>query len=174
MALVVKSMLRSSCLALALVLVGSAGVSAQGTVFIVRHAERADSEKGAAQTMGADPNLSAAGHARAASLGTMLKDAGITAIFVTEFKRTQETAAPLAKLLGVTPSIVKGDDQAGLLARLKQVTGNALVVGHSNTVPDVIKALGVSTSVTIGGDDFDNLFIVTSGQPPRFVRLHYR
>jgi hypothetical protein len=49
-----------------------------------------------------------------------------------------------------------------------------LVVGHSNTVPDVIKDLGVTTRVTIGEDDFDNLFLVTTGARPSLLRLHYR
>jgi phosphohistidine phosphatase SixA len=151
----------------------AAGAAAD-TIFLVRHAERADMVKGAPPAMAADPGLSAAGQARAASLAAMLKDAGISAIFVTEFKRTRETAAPLAKTLGITPATIAADDAAKLVAELKQVTGNALVVGHSNTVPDVIKALGVSARVAIGDEDFDNLFIVTAGQPPRFARLHYR
>ena len=62
--------------------------------------------------MAADPDLSEAGRARAASLATALKDAGIVAIFTTEFKRTQQTAEPLAKALGLTVKVVKGDAEA--------------------------------------------------------------
>ena len=110
--------------------------------------------------MAADPDLSEAGRARAASLAAMLKDAGVSAIFVTEFKRTQQTAAPLAKALGITPTVVPAKDTAGLAARLKKATGNVLVVGHSNTVPEVITAIGVAKPVSVADTEFDNLFIV--------------
>ena len=153
----------------------AADAAAQSTVFLVRHAERADAVPGAPPAMNDDPDLSTSGHARAASLATLLKDAGITAIFVTEFKRTQQTAAPLAKALGIQVTTLKGNDHAPLLAALKKATGNALVVGHSNTVPEFIKALGVGTPVTIGTADYDNLFIVSNRQqPPELLRLHFR
>jgi phosphohistidine phosphatase SixA len=162
--------------AIALVVICSfaATASAQGTVFLVRHAERADASAGASPTMEADPSLSDVGHARAASLASVLRDAAITAIFVTEFKRTQETAAPLAKALGIPTTMVSSKDTDALIARLKRTTGNALVVGHSNTVPEIAKALGVTTPIVIGNDDYDNLLLVSPGQPPRFVHLHYR
>jgi broad specificity phosphatase PhoE len=150
-------------------------VSAQGTIFLVRHAERADTASGAPATMGTDPSLSEAGHARARALARMLKDAGITAIFVTEYKRTQQTAAPLAQALGVAPAEIAAKDIGALIARLEQTAGSALVVGHSNTVPDIVKALGVATPIAIADDEFDNLLVVSPGQPaPRLIRLRYR
>jgi len=148
--------------------------SAQGTIFLVRHAERADTVPGTTASMGADPSLSETGQARASSLAGTLKDAGIAAIFVTEFKRTQETAAPLAKALGIAPTRIAAKDTSALVARLKQTTGNALVVGHSNTVPDIVKTLGVSTPIAIADDDYDNLLLVIPGPPARLIRLHYR
>jgi len=147
---------------------------AQNTVFVVRHAERADSGTGAPAMMATDPDLSEAGRARAASLAIVLKDAQISAIFVTEFRRTQQTAAPLAKSLGITPTVVSSKDMAELTTRLKKAHGNALVVGHSNTVPDVIAALGVPTPVSVSDTEFDQLFVVTSGSPPRVIQLRYR
>jgi broad specificity phosphatase PhoE len=154
------------------VLVLSTSAQAQGTIFLVRHAERADTLPGAKPST--DPSLSDDGRARAASLATVLKDADIRAIFVTEFKRTQETAAPLAQSLKVKPMTATSKDPAALVRQLKNIDGNVLVVGHSNTVPEIIKSLGVSTPVTIGDNDFDNLFVVTPGAPIRFLRLHYR
>ena len=148
--------------------------AAQSTVFLVRHAERADTQPGATPAMGADPDLSEAGRARAESLATMLKDAKITAIFATEFKRTQQTAAPLAKALGITVTTVASNSTADLLKKIRASKGNVLVVGHSNSVPDVIKGLGVSTPVTIADDEFDNLFLVSRGSTASLVRLHYR
>ena len=62
-------------------------------------------------------------------------------------------------------------DSAGLLARLKASTGNALVVGHSNTVGEIVQGLGVAGPVTVGDAEFDNLFMVARGE---VVRLHYR
>jgi phosphohistidine phosphatase SixA len=143
------------------------------TIFLVRHAERADTADGAAPTMKADPGLSEAGRARAATLAAMLRDARVQQIFVTEYKRTQETAAPLAKAAGLVPIVLQASDVAGLAARLRQGGRNALVIGHSNTVPQVLKALGLDEAVTIGDGDYGNLFVVTTGEPPSFIRLHY-
>ena len=149
----------------------AAAAAAQATIFLVRHAERADSGGGG---MASDPALSAAGRARAASLAAMLKDARLTAVFATELKRTQQTAAPTAKAHQLTVSTVPAAQTAALVAKLKAATGAVLVVGHSNTVPEVIAALGVTPPVTIGDAEFDNLFIVVTGPQPRLIRLRYK
>jgi len=141
--------------------------AAQSTIFLVRHAEKAASG-------GNDPDLSDAGRARAESLATTLKDSGISAIFVTELKRTQQTAAPLAKMLHVEPAIVPAKDSAGLVTRLRALTGNALVVGHGNTIPDLLKSLGIATPISIEENDYDNLFVLVLDTKPRLIRLHYR
>jgi len=140
--------------------------TAQSTIFIVRHAEKADATK--------DPDLSEAGRARAEALAKMLKDANITAIYATEFKRTQQTATPLAKVLGITVTILPAKDNAALIAKLRASTGNALVVGHGDTIPDLIKALGISDAINIAENDYDNLFAVVPNQKPHLIRLHYR
>lgn len=147
---------------------------AQGAIFLVRHAERADTGTGTPPMMATDPDLSEAGRARATSLAAMLKDAGVSAIFVTEFKRTQQTAAPLAKALGITPTVVPAKDASGLAGRLKKARGNLLVVGHSNTIPEVIAAIGVAEPVSIGDTEFDKLFIVHTVPVARAIQLHYR
>lgn len=141
-------------------LVLPAVASAQKLVFVVRHAERADAGAGAV-TMGADPLLSAAGEARAAKLASMLADAGVTLIYATEFKRTQDTAKPLAAKLGLAVQPTAAADTAGLVSKIK--TGHAadvvLVVGHSNTVPALLKAFG-GPDIIIGDNEYDNLFII--------------
>ncbi len=143
---------------------------AQSTIFLVRHAEKAEARGADAN----DPDLSEAGQARAASLARMLKHAGITAVYATEFKRTQQTAAPAAAASGVKVKQLPGKKTAALAAKLRAVRGNALVVGHTNTLPAIIKALGLSEPVTIGEGDYDNLFLVVLSTPPRLIRLHYR
>ncbi|HJT44846.1 MAG TPA: phosphoglycerate mutase family protein [Chthoniobacterales bacterium] len=139
--------------------------SAQPFVVIVRHAEKLDNSK--------DPDLSAAGQARAERLVQLLKDAKITAIFTTELKRTQETAAPLAKSIGITPTIVSAKDYAGLVSKLHQVEGAALVVGHGNTIPDIVKALGIDQGLQIADEDYTDLLVVSLQDKPQMVRLHY-
>ena len=152
----------------------ASGASAQQAVFVVRHAERADTVGGAAPTMAADPELSEAGRARAESLATVLKDAKVVAIFTTEFKRTQATAAPLAKALGVQVTTISSKEPEKLVEAVKRAGGNVLVVGHSNTVPAIVKDLGVAAPVTVGDAEYDNLFVVTMGATPSALRLHYR
>jgi len=148
--------------------------AAQGVVILVRHAERADAGTAAAKMAGADPDLSEAGKARAASLAALLKDAKISAIFTTEYKRTRDTAQPLAAATGITAAAINSKDAAGLIDNVKASPGNVLVVGHSNTLPEIIKALGIGEPVSIAEDQFDNLFVVVRGAKPALLRLHYR
>jgi broad specificity phosphatase PhoE len=157
-------------------LLGTSGVSlfAQSSVFLVRHAERADTANGAAPAMGADPDLSEAGRARADSLAAALRNAGITAIFATEYKRTQQTAAPLAKRLGIPVTTIPSKDSVALAGRINAASGVVLVVGHSNTIPEVIKLLGVDTPITIDDAEYDNLFVLVRGGNPTLIRLHLR
>jgi phosphohistidine phosphatase SixA len=167
--------LRRAVLSLVLVLTCATSAAAQATVFIVRHAERADTgTPGAASTMSTDPDLSEAGRAPEERLAALLKDARITAIFATQYKRTQQTAAPIAKAAGLPVTIVHSDDVAGLMEKLKATPGNALVISHSGSVPKVVAALGVQEPVTLAEGDYDNLFIVTRDATPRMLRLHYR
>src|SRR5207302_2786312 len=141
-------------------------VSAQPVVVFVRHAEKAANG-------GNDPDLSSAGRARAEALARILKDSGITAIFSTEFKRAQETAAPTATSAHVTPTVVAAKDTTALVTKLHQLNGNALVVGHGDTIPNIVKALGINNTVNITDADYSELFIVTLGDKPELFRLHY-
>lgn len=152
----------------------TASAAAQQAVFVVRHAERADGGAPAAMTAAPDPDLSETGKHRAQSLAFTLKDAGITAIYVTEFRRTQQTAAPLAKALGLQPTIVNAKEIATLVEKVRASTGNVLVVAHSNTVPEVIAGLGGGKTVKMTDEDYDNLFVVTRGENPFVLRLHFR
>jgi len=142
------------------------GANAAPVVFIVRHAEKASPG-------GKDPDLSVQGRKRAEALANILKDSQITAVFVTEFKRTQETAAPTAKAAQVSPIVIPTKDIGVLVEKLRTLNGNALVVGHGNTIPDLLKALGIATPVSIPEDDYAEIFAVVLGDAPQLLRLHY-
>lgn len=142
-------------------------------VIVVRHAERADGGAGstAAMTTGNDPELSEAGKARAQKLAAMLADAGVVAIYTSEFRRTKDTAAPLAAKIGVKAEAVPSREAAALISKIKGHTGGAvLVVGHSNTVPQVIKALGGS-AVTMADDEYDSIYFVAANGTTTRVRF---
>src|SRR5262245_19410063 len=117
---------------------------------IVRHADPVAG--------GTDPGLSPAGQRRAATLAKMLKDAGIEAIFTSELRRTKETAASLASLLSITPTVI-ADDPA-VAANQIRAAKRVLVIGHTNTVPPIIKALGGPANVVIGATEFDRLLVL--------------
>ncbi len=139
-------------------------------IFLVRHAETA------AAAGDRNPELSAIGRERAEKLAKTLKDAGIVAVFATEYRRTQETATPVARMAGVEVTLLPAKDAPlALAAKWKDGTlpGNALVVGHSNTLPEIIGALGVSASVKIEESEHDQLFVLVPGTDPRLIRLRY-
>ena len=128
------------------------------TVIVVRHAEKATEPA-------ADPPLTAAGVARAEALVDAVRAMPVTAIVSTDFARTRSTAAPLAARLGLTPQLVdaRARDHArlvaeGILARHRGET--VVVVGHSNTVPDIVAALGATTPPPICDAEYDNLYVV--------------
>ena len=135
---------------------------AQQMVIFVRHAERADGGAGMTPAGApADPLLSAAGQARAEKLATMLADAGIKAIYATEFHRTQDTGKPLASKLSLKVESIAANDTAALVARIRadHARDVVLVIGHSNTLPAAIKAMG-GPAVTMRDDEYDAIFVL--------------
>jgi phosphohistidine phosphatase SixA len=165
-------------LALTVLLIALANAAGgQQTILLVRHTEKA--------TDANEPSvpLSEAGTARAASLAEMLQSAGVTGVYATDTVRARRTAEPLAKAAGLEVRIYAPKDANGkpaprlLLDRLKkeEPLGVVLVVGHSNTVPEVLAALGYPGKVEIPATQFDDLFVVTprAKGPPSVVRLKY-
>lgn len=141
------------------------------TVILVRHAEKVTT------TESKDPELTAAGQERSKELARVLAGAGVSAIFTTPFARTRNTAAPLAAALGLEPIEIAGgktyaDD---LVKRLADYPGRTvLVVGHSNTTPDVMGRLGIEAPPSIADSQYDDLFIVTfRGTAAQLVSLRY-
>jgi len=127
------------------------------TVILIRHAEKVIDPNNP------DVDLSPAGQARAQELVRMFGDAGINAIYATQFKRTQQTVKPLADKLGLPVNQVNSKNTADLLTQIKaQNSGQVIfIAGHNNTVPEVIAALGGPTLPTIPENEYDNLYIVT-------------
>ncbi len=137
------------------------------TVFLIRHAERADEPR-------QDPPLTEKGTARSQEPARLLSNAGIKAIYTSTFARTKLTAEPLAKQLGITPAalnlklnpanprqIAEESTKETVDKIMSHGGGSVLVVGHSNSIPDVIKMLGGDITPTIDEKQFNDLFIVT-------------
>jgi len=144
---------------------------AQEVVFVVRHAERADA--GMMKGMD-DPPLSPEGEARARTLARMLRNAGVNHVFATPFKRTQQTAQPLAAAEHVDLTIVPAKDIDALVQKLSGAGGTSLVVGHSDTVAGILHALGVKEDVKISDNEYDNLFVVVkAGGETTLVKLRF-
>jgi broad specificity phosphatase PhoE len=139
------------------------------TVLLVRHAEKSGSPPG-------DPLLTAEGEARAADLAHVAANAGVTAIFVTNYIRTQRTAEDLANDLGLTPQIPGGSPQDLANLILANHRGETVVVvGHSDTVPEIIDALDGETMPGLPGNEYDRFFVVTVPRcgPVKTLELQY-
>ncbi|MFT5051532.1 MAG: phosphohistidine phosphatase SixA [Chlamydiales bacterium] len=141
------------------------------TVFFVRHAE---TETSTSTTR--DPRLSQDGEQRAASLARLLSRAHVTHLFASEYQRTQATLAPLAEQRTLDVSVVpagKADDLVGTLRALP-AGSVAVVAGHSNTVPQLVAAVGGQAAELVdhpkygkmlADTEYDRLFVV---QAPTF------
>ena len=135
---------------------GARGVGAQETiVYLVRHAERASGE--------ADSPLSEAGRERAGTLERLLRDAPLRSVSSTDTRRTRDTAAPVARAHGLTVEIYDGGDPAALVERLRAAPGQHLIVGHSNTVPELVRLLGGEPMGEIADDEYDRFYVVVPG-----------
>jgi broad specificity phosphatase PhoE len=149
----------------------------QQAIILVRHAEKATDSN--------EPGvpLSESGRSRAARLAQLLAGAGVTAIYATDTIRARQTAEPLARALKLEVRTYSPRDAAGKLAprllldrvRKDDASGTVLVVGHQNTVPDLLAALGYAEKIEIGEKQFDELFVVVPkvGAPPTVIRLKY-
>jgi phosphohistidine phosphatase SixA len=145
------------------------------TVIIVRHAERA-------ATPPQDPTLTPAGEQRARELARLLRDRRVGAVVTSQFARTRLTAAPTAEAAGVAVDTVGvgRDLQAHVaavanLVRTRHAGKTVLVVGHSNTVPKIIAALGGPVLGDLCDSAYDNLFtmVIPAGGAPRMDHTHY-
>jgi len=132
---------------------------------LIRHADVPD-------PAGSDPALNGAGRARAKELRHVLGDAHVDSIFVTQFRRTQQTAKPLAAQLGIDPTVIEQDDVARLTDTIRDLPASAvaLVIGHTTTLPDICAGLGGPPMPAIGPAEFDRLFVQARN---RLAQLRY-
>ena len=141
------------------------------TVILIRHAEKIIDPNNA------DPDLSPAGQARAQELVRMFGDAGINAIYATQYKRTQQTVKPLADKLGLPVGQVNSKSTAELVTQIRsQHTGQIVfIAGHNSTVPEIVSALGGPQYPVIPESEYDNLYIVTVYRlgKAKVVRMKY-
>lgn len=151
----------------------SLAVAQPSTVILVRHAERAAEPAN-------DPVLTDVGVQRAKDLAAALGSAKVTSIVTTHLQRTQLTAKPLADALGLTPIVVRagGRDHADSVAAtvMRRPGGDVvLVVGHSNTVPAIIAALGGPRMPDLCDGQYANLYVLelTPGSAPRVIKAKY-
>ena len=128
--------------------------SCSSTIYIVRHAEKADSV--------GDPNLTTAGQTRAQQLATLMANKNISEVYSTETNRTLQTAQPTVAANSPTVRRYSNDTLASFVTkRLKPLGKNRLVVGHSNTILSIAQLLGTTPTLTsISEEDYDNLLIV--------------
>ncbi len=142
-------------------------------VIVVRHAERAPGT--------GDPPISEAGQARAAALAEVGKAAGVSVIITTQLQRTKQTAAPLASALGITPVVINTQSDiakhaAEIADAVRHNAGKTvLVVGHSNTVPAIVAALGGPKVPDLCEPQYDNLFtlVIDAEGGVRTLRTHF-
>ncbi len=146
-------------------------------VYVVRHAEKATEPQ-------RNPGLTLEGEARANALAERLAGAGLTAIITSQFTRTRATAAPVAKAIGLEPVVISyrpGEFEAqgrtvATAIRERFVGGVVLVVGHSDTMPWIIRALGGPEMEPLcEATEYASLFelTLTAGTAPAMVRSHY-
>ena len=150
-------MIRLALAALALALTASAPAGAQ--TYVVRHLDTPTGER--------DPDLLPRGQAGAAQLVKWFRGKRLTAIYLTDFKRTRQTVAPLATARTLTPQIYDPADTPALIARVRAERGPVLIVGHSNTVPDTVEGLGGTRPAPLKHPDFGDVWTVKSGRSER-------
>ena len=145
------------------------------TIILARHGEKAAEPAN-------DPMLSPAGEARAIALFEAVRGAGISAIYSTGYKRTQSTARPASEQLQIPVTTFDANPSDPNYGRLyaaellaKQKGKVVLVVGHSNTIPLILRGLGIADAPAIADPEYDNLYVVTVPEtgPPRVVKAHY-
>lgn len=133
--------------------------SAAPAIYVIRHFDTPAAER--------DPDLTDTGKARAAKLLAWFEGKALTAIYVSDFRRTRQTVAPLAARRGIAVTVYDPSNTPALVARLEAEPGPVLVVGHSNTVPDVVEQLGGERPAPLVHEDFGDIWTIAAGSSVR-------
>jgi broad specificity phosphatase PhoE len=136
------------------------------TVLVVRHAEKTSDAS--------DAVLSDVGWERARELQRVTADAGVTVLFASQYVRAQQTLEPIAKRLGLEIYTHDASDSEGLARKiLRDHAGEVILVsGHSNTVPEIVAALGAPEPPAMTDAEYDNLYIVSVGVAGEVTVVH--
>jgi phosphohistidine phosphatase SixA len=141
----------------------SATTATAQTVIVVRHADRA-----------AEDDLIAAGLQRAQDLKASLAAAGVTLVITSDTKRARLTGAPTAQAAHAQTQELADPVAIAAAVRAAPPTSTVLVVGHSNTVPKIVQALGGPTLPDLADACFDRMFVIQLGGPrPKVVQTRY-
>lgn len=141
---------------LALAMLAPLAASAEPTmIYLVRHGEKL--------ATGKDPELSAAGEARAQNIATILQKAGVASIFSSPTMRTVQTAKPLAQRGGITVQVYDPAAPKALVEKVKAQSGAVLVVGHSNTLTELVRLFGGAPGADIADNEYDRLYQLIPG-----------
>ena len=132
--------------------------------YVTRHLQKA---------AGQDPGLTEEGKANAVRLAALLAKDPPSAIYVSTTRRAAETAAPLATRLGLTPKTYNPSDTPGLISAVTAETGTVLIVGHSNTVPEIVQRLGGARPADLADDAYGDVWHVF-GPERRTVKMDIR
>lgn len=164
-------MIRSLTIATLSLLLAASPALAQ-TVVIVRHGEKVSPN--------GDPDLSAAGQARAQALAASLAGAKVSLVLATPLKRTQQTAQPTAEAAGmkIVPIALDGGvpahaQRVAEAARKAPADATVLIVGHSNTVTDIARALGDPAPEVLTDCEYDHMTVIQLGATPRAIHTRY-
>jgi broad specificity phosphatase PhoE len=141
-------------------------------LILVRHAE-----KKIVPPENKDPDISPAGQARAEELRRMFGETGITAIYATQYKRTQQTVKPLSDKLGIPVTQVEAKKTSELVKQIRaRGAGQVIfIAGHNSSVPEIIAAFGGPQMPDIPETEFDNLYIliIQSDATANLVKMKY-
>jgi broad specificity phosphatase PhoE len=150
----------------ALIAIAATPASAQSNVYVMRHLNTPAGQP--------DPDLLPEGRRAAEALAAWFRDERPAAIYVTDYKRSRQSVAPLAARLGLVPIVYDPADTPGLIARVRAEHGAVLIVGHSNTVPDIVAALGGIRPAPLGHEDFGDIWRVAPGGATTRMRIEGR
>lgn len=133
-------------------LLAAPALAKDATIYVTRHYDTPAGER--------DPDLLAQGKARAEALARWFKGRKLAAIYVSDFKRTRQTAAPLAAERGITPETYDPRDTPAIVAKARAAKAPVLIVGHSNTVPDIVAQLGGERPAELKHEDFGDIWSI--------------